>query len=166
MGVLAHHVLPRGPFAFEEGAAWYVGRPAPLAELAQSVERVEGVLHTLWRQGHQPEGTLLWGYSQGAMLALQIALQLPERLAGLAVVASKLHNSVTPEQLVQARGQRILLVHGREDAMIPVEQGRAALAALEAAGAHCEWIEHAGGHVLDGEPIQAVGEFARRVLPA
>jgi predicted esterase len=99
------------------------------------------------------------------MLALQLALELDERVAGVAAVAAKLHALVSREQLGRARGQRFLLVHGREDALIPLEHGRAARVALQAAGAQCDWVEHAGGHVLDGEPVQAISAFARRVLP-
>ena len=159
----ARHVLPRGIFSFDSGFAWYLGRPAPTEELAASVDALQKLFEALRAEGHPPDRTLIWGFSQGAMVALQIALTLPDPPAGVAAIAPKLHTSAAP-LLSRASGQRFLLLHGESDETIKLEQGLEAKASLEAGGARCTWIPYPGAHEVTPRVIQELQTFASGVL--
>ncbi len=164
--VAAEHVLPRGPYDFEDGAAWYLGRPAPLEELQHSVEKMQALLQVFWSLGHTPERTVLWGFSQGAMLALQLTALSEKPFAGTIAVGGKLHASLAehPSRLERVRGRRFLLIHGRADAIIPPEDGETARDLLRSAGAEVAWQEHPLGHLLNVTVTSWMEPFSSSVL--
>ena len=113
-------VLPRGPLALPPGGAhWYavreIGYPDPetfLATYAGVSAWLDGLPDEI---GVPPERTVLWGFSQGAMLALQLAVRSPAPFLGVAAIGSKLHASVTeePALLARAAGRRVTAVSSR-----------------------------------------------------
>jgi predicted esterase len=93
------------------------------------------------------------GYSQGAAVALALALGATTSWRPRAVVglASWLPNEPGLEWDVAAAaraGVRVLLVHGRDDEVVPVEQGRSVERLLTRHDADVTWLEIDGGHEL------------------
>ncbi len=164
------YVLPNGRLRLDFGPwvgyAWYE-REAVEAHLPQSRAAVEALLGELWaRTGLGPDRTALLGFSQGAALALNVGLHHPTRFAGVIAMSGTLHQDASlAAALPNAREQRVLIVHGTEDAVLPIERGRAARAALEAAGLRPEYHEFAMGHEVSRESLAAVGTFLHQVLP-
>mgnify|MGYP002633010870 CR=1 FL=1 len=80
-----------------------------------------------------PEQVALFGFSQGTMIALQVAPRREDEIAGLVGFSGRL---LDPEALVDdvASKPPILLIHGDEDDVVPVESLPAAVEALQAAG--------------------------------
>jgi phospholipase/carboxylesterase len=79
-----------------------------------------------------PERTVLFGFSQGTMMALQVGLRRAEPFAGIVGFSGRL---LLPERLaaeIRARPP-VLLVHGDQDPMVPVESLGEAAEALAAA---------------------------------
>ena len=163
-------VLPNGRLRVDLGGwvgfAWYeigaTGRDLPVSRAA-----VEGLLRELWaRTGGGPARTVLLGFSQGAVLTLDVGLRSAECFAGLVAMSGFLHED--PElgpALVRAREQRVLIVHGVDDNVLPVTRGRAARLALEAAGLQPEYHELAMQHEVTGESLALVRTFLHAVLP-
>jgi polyhydroxybutyrate depolymerase len=75
--------------------------------------------------GADPTRVFLAGYSAGGQLAFRIALQHPERIAGIAVFGA---NLPTPENWAcptpSGRGVPVLLVNGTRDRINPFEGGK------------------------------------------
>ena len=84
-------------------------------------------------QGVPPERTALVGFSQGTMMALQVGLRRKAALAGIVGFSGRL---LRPERLAAEIASKppVLLVHGDEDAMVPVASLAEAKDALTAAG--------------------------------
>ena len=61
-----------------------------------------------------------------------------------------------------ATGLRVLLVHGRDDEVVAVEQGRSAHRVLERSGVDVTWIEIDAAHEL-GALLDGGARMARRV---
>jgi phospholipase/carboxylesterase len=91
-----------------------------------------------------PEQVALLGFSQGAMMALQVA---PRRAAPVAAVVAISGMLVDPELLADELRARppVLLIHGDRDDVVPIDALPAAARALEAAG----WAE-VYAHVMRG----------------
>ena len=91
-----------------------------------------------------PEQVALFGFSQGTMMALQIAPRREDALAGLIGFSGRL---IEPDLLVDEVASRppILLIHGDQDDMVPVQSMPQAIEGLQAAG-----FQDVFAHVMKG----------------
>jgi phospholipase/carboxylesterase len=148
------------------GYAWY-GFEQVARDLPASRHAVEALLAEQWeRSGLGPAQTVLAGFSQGAVVTLDVGLRAPERFAGLVAMSGYLYeNPELPAALAHARDQRVLIVHGVEDPVLPVTRARTARQTLEAAGLAPAYHEFEMGHEVSGESLAVVEAFLREVLP-
>jgi phospholipase/carboxylesterase len=155
--------LDMGPWV---GFAWYE-REAVATDLPASRAALEALLGELWaRTGLGPAQTVLLGFSQGAVMTLDVGLRSPTRFAGLVAMSGYLYEDDSlAAALAQARDQRVLVVHGTEDATLPISRGRAARRTLEAAGLPVEYHEFRMGHEVSRESLAVVQTFLHAVLP-
>ncbi len=91
-----------------------------------------------------PEQVMLFGFSQGTMMALHAAPRREDPVAGVVAFSGRL---LEPELLADEVRSRppILLIHGDQDDVVPVQALPEAARALEAAG----WTE-VYAHVMKG----------------
>jgi phospholipase/carboxylesterase len=108
--------------------------------------------------------TLLFGFSQGALMAWEVGLRYPHRLAGLIGISGYVHQ---PEQALRelspvAQQQRFLATHGRYDPLIPFDPVRAQIELLQDHGFQIEWHAYAKDHTIAGEEeLDVVRRFVR-----
>lgn len=98
--------------------------------------------------------TLLAGFSQGGAMALDIGTQLP--LAGLMILSGYLH---APLQNVQPSLPPILVVHGRQDPVVPLSAAQRSRDALEALGAPVTYHEFNMGHEIQPVVMEQIQSF-------
>ncbi|WP_020177308.1 alpha/beta hydrolase [Methyloferula stellata] len=123
----------------------------------------------LKRYGLDDSRLLLVGFSQGTMLALHVGLRRAKAPAGILGFSGAI---VGPEFLSEAiaktpagRPPPILLVHGNQDEMIPVEALFLSAEELAKAGIPCEWHLSPGlGHNIDAGGLTHGGLFACKSL--
>lgn len=130
--------------------------------------RLLGELLTLLETAHglPCERIALLGFSQGCLLALEIALRHPRPFLATVAISGWLHRPGDwPAQLgAAARTQRILCTHGLHDELIPVDLARERMQLLKRLGLSVAWAEYAKGHGLDaGEEL---GDIRRHLLDA
>lgn len=107
---------------------------------------------------------VLGGFSQGAMLALDVALHLPEPPAGLLLMSGTLINEAEWQpRLPSLRGVPVLLSHGRADPLLPYAAAEVLRDRLRAAGAEVSWHPFLGGHEVPQIVISAAGAFLRGI---
>jgi phospholipase/carboxylesterase len=105
----------------------------------------------------------LFGFSQGAMMALDAVAS--GRWPVAAVVASSGRLSGAADPLLAAAATPALLLHGEADAIVPAEESRRAATRLKAAGFMVEARFFARlGHSISGEGVEAAGAFLARAL--
>jgi len=80
-----------------------------------------------------PEQVVLFGFSQGTMMALQVAPRREDEVAGIVAFSGRL---MRPELLVEEAVSRppVLLIHGDADDVVPPSSLPEAAEALQAAG--------------------------------
>ena len=112
-----------------------------------------------------PEQVVLFGFSQGAMMSLHIAPRREDPVAGLIGFSGKL---VEPELLVDEVVSRppVLLLHGDQDEMVPVQSLPEAAEGLQSAGfkdvfAH---IQKGTGHRIAPDGLSVALAFMRDKL--
>lgn len=99
------------------------------------------------------ERLLLWGFSQGCLMAIDQALRGPRRFAGVLGISGWI---AAVEEYPAAFGahaceQDMLVTHGDEDPILPVERSRAAIARLCELGCRIDWREYHKAHSLDAQ---------------
>jgi len=91
-----------------------------------------------------PEQVMLLGFSQGAMMALHVAPRRDEAVAGVVAISGRM---LEPEALIDEALCKppVLLIHGDQDQVVPVQSLPLAAQALQDAG----WTE-VYAHIMKG----------------
>lgn len=109
--------------------------------------------------------TVLGGFSQGAMLSVDVALHLPENLAGLMILSGMLMNQAVWRTAMQQHPPLpIFQSHGRFDTILPFELAVLLRDELLAAGNSLEFVEFSGQHEIPFEAMKAASTFLERCL--
>lgn len=156
------------PHAFGMGWAWFDLPPDHRAGILESRRRLTGVLDELAASGVPSERTVIAGFSQGAVMSLDVALRYPRRLAGVAALSGHLFEPESlAAELSPAQTQLpVFLAHGTEDDVVPLVGSRAAAQALSAAGLPVELREYRMAHQIVAEELADLRAFlSRRVGP-
>ena len=155
-----NYVLVNAPDDYYGGYAWF-----DLNDIKPGVQRSRTLLFELLdnlpARGFPAEQTTLGGFSQGCLMAVEVGLRYPHRLAGIVGISGWVYE---PETLLKelppvARQQRLLMTHGTGDPLIPIAQVRPQIPLLKAAGINVEWREFAKPHTMIEEEIMVVRDF-------
>ena len=115
--------------------------------LTQVVERIG----LEWRL--PPERIVLGGFSQGSMLATDVALRLPTAPALLCILSGATICEPEWKSLAAERGpMRVLQSHGRFDDVLLFSEGERLRDLLQSGGAEVEFLELPGYHEI-GTPV-------------
>ena len=131
------------------------------------IEAREAVLALLaeLRSQHGVSRFVLGGFSQGAMLALDVALRVPHaEVRGVLLMSSTLICRSDWAQLAKLHFARtpVVLSHGERDAVLPCALAQQLRQLLEDAGADVRWVPFVGGHEIPEVVVTA----ARALLVA
>ncbi len=112
--------------------------------IAQAAEDVDAFIdQVLEQEGITPSQLILFGFSQGTMMALMVSPHRAEPVAGIVGISGRLLEPETFAEGVVSR-MPIMLIHGDQDDMVPMGHFHEAGEALEAA----EFDVY--GHVMKG----------------
>ena len=98
--------------------------------------------------------TILAGFSQGGAMTLDVGLSLP--LAGLLIMSGYLH-AVNPQ--AQPIPKPTFIVHGRQDAVVPIQAAYQTQAYLTSVGFTPEYQELAMGHEINPTTMALMQDF-------
>jgi phospholipase/carboxylesterase len=118
----------------------------------------------LERRHLPPEALALVGFSQGTMMALHACLRRAVAPAGIVGYSGMLvaPEALDPQAFIAEIKSRppVLLVHGDQDQVIPVQALMHAAQGLAALGVPAEWHVSPGtGHGIDQEGLRQGAEF-------
>lgn len=116
-------------------------------------------------EGVPAERIILFGFSQGTMMALHVAPRREDPVAGIAAFSGRL---LLPDLLAEEAKSRppVLLLHGDADEVVPPQSLPEAANALKAAGwnkvyAH---VMKGGGHGISNDGLSVAFTFIRERL--
>lgn len=163
-------VFPNAAKAFEPspgyamGWSWFDGWPPDKGSIAASRTKLLALIDELAQRYPTPSGkVVVAGFSQGAMMALDVGFRTAQRVAGVVVMSGAIYEADMPD-LRARRETPVLLIHGTEDDRIPVLAARRARHILEEHGLTPEYHEFPMGHHVTPESMEVVREFLRRIL--
>jgi phospholipase/carboxylesterase len=153
--------VPTAPHLWRHGApgrAWFERTDADAnAQIERAATEVEAVLAAL--AAERPGAPILVGFSQGAQLAIELALRSTGGSpAGLAVLSGRALPRFRRRWSVLS-GVPVLVTHGRADPLIPFRDGERIAREAERAGALVTFVPFEGGHELPVEVETALFGF-------
>jgi phospholipase/carboxylesterase len=131
----------------------------PTPEVLAARTGVQALIANIVAQ-HAPATVSLVGFSQGAMLALDVALAgAPAVDSVVAMFGAILVDSLAALTAPRATRPRFLLAHGRHDPVVPVAGGSRAKELLEKHGFPVRWRPFDGGHEIPAPLLADVERF-------
>lgn len=129
-------------------------RPPGLAESAAMVSDL--IFHLESKQ------LVLGGFSQGAMISTEVALQQPEDLSALVLYSPTLLDERNWKSKAPGlNDKRVLLSHGMRDTVLPYSGAQKLYEVLKAAGADVQMISFPGAHEIPTEVLQRTKRLLR-----
>jgi phospholipase/carboxylesterase len=115
------------------------------------------------------ERLVLGGFSQGAMLATEVALSAETPPAGLAILSGSLVNAPAWERLAVELSQKrpgfsFFQSHGASDPVLSLGMAERLERLLKQAGCSGQLLRFHGGHEIPPEVVIQLGAYLRRVL--
>ena len=176
-------IFPRGPQSAKRsdgapaGRAWWrldlasnmregvLGADLSTEKPAGIVRAAEAVHELLARRGNRTEHPfILGGFSQGAMVAAQVAFQSDEPLRALVLLSG----SIVDEPAWKAnygrrKGLHVFIAHGRTDPTLSFKVAERMKDEMAAAGLEVTWFPFDGGHETPAEVVTALNAFLARL---
>lgn len=165
--VLPHaaFVAPHAPAPCDQapmGRQWFALFDLDPRELARGAEQAAPALEAFiaaerLRLDLSADRVALVGFSQGGMMALQVAMTGGDRFAGVVSYSGAFVAAATP---VRRDAPPVLLVHGAEDEVVPPALMMASAHLLAQAGVSVRWHLCPGlGHGIDQAGLSLGGAF-------
>jgi phospholipase/carboxylesterase len=147
-------VRPEHAWDDQVPAGYQASQPVQAARAA-----VQELLRTIALR-HAPDRLMIAGFSQGAMLALDVALAGEPAVERVAVLSGVLLvESVPALRAPRPRRPAVLVTHGRHDPVLAFEGGEQAQRLLRAHGFDVTWRPFAGGHDIPAETVAELERF-------
>jgi phospholipase/carboxylesterase len=132
------------------------GLPAARAQLTRFLDQLAARLRVA------DEALVLGGFSQGAMLALDVALHRARPPAGLVLLSGTLiAQAEWQPRFARLAGVPVFQSHGAHDALLPSAGADPLRDRQRGAGAAVEWHAFVGGHEIPPAIVDALGAFVR-----
>jgi phospholipase/carboxylesterase len=164
-------VSVRAPHDEPPGYRWYeidwsvVPPRADAGEIAAARDLLARYVEELVAaQGADPSRVFLLGFSQGAIMSMTLLLSRPALVCGVIAHSGRLSRIPGADATAaQLTGKHALVLHGSEDPVVPVVNGRKAYEVLSALlGDRAEWHEYAGlGHGISDESLAEAARWLR-----
>lgn len=155
-------VVVEGPHGAGAGRAWFK-QQAQVADTRNRLHRLLlGVMKTARLQASR---VVIGGFSQGAMVAADVALHEPTPLGGVLMLSgTEMPGQGWDQAAPGHRGTRFFISHGVSDSVIPQPQGLAVRDLFEKAGVPVTFVGFPGGHAIPPAVEQALPGFLAGVF--
>ena len=161
-----NYLLVNAPDPYYGGFSWYDFAGPDSKGVQRSCKLLFDLLETQRDSGFPTDSTVLFGFSQGALMTIEVGLRYPHLFAGLAGISGYVHE---PQRLVEALSpvalqQRFLITHGTKDPLIPIAKVREQIDFLKSRGINIEWHEFVKEHTIAGEEeLNVIRRFIQSV---
>lgn len=141
----------------ETGVDFSNVRPPNLTEAASQVFDLVFELNS--------DKLVLGGFSQGAMVATEVALNNPNEVSGLVLLSGcLLDQNNWKKKAPELKGKPFIQSHGSGDPVIPFSEGQKLFDVLKGGGLEGQLLAFPGGHEIPLPVLQKTKKFLETVL--
>lgn len=152
------YFLVNAPDDYYGGFSWFDFPQNPVPGVLRSRKLIAALLGELRDQGMAPEDTLLFGFSQGCLMAMDAGLRSDLPLAGVIGVSGwvaameEYPGAISPA----ARARKYLMTHGRLDPLLPYDSTAAQARRLRDMGLDLEFKTYDKDHTMLPEEVMDI----------
>ena len=134
--------------------------------LRESQKFIEELIAREEKRGIPSSRTVLAGFSQGGVMALQTGLRQAKRLAGLMALSAylPLSSMIAIERNAASNSVPIFMGHGKDDNIVPLPMGVMSRDTLIKMGYDVEWHQYTMPHSVCPEELAHIATWLTRVL--
>ena len=148
----AQWFFPRAPYKADSGKgySWFSGTDETGWDIEKTRFGIHQLLADIRSKGFLPKNIFLIGFSQGASLAMEIALRLPFAIGGIVPIAGfiKFRDTLSNEATKESKATPVLLLHGNQDEIIHVIASEKAHDFFKERGNPVYFKRYDGGHKI------------------
>jgi phospholipase/carboxylesterase len=162
-------ICPQGEFEVEIGAingyGWYHMRPGSQPDSAKIDAAVDQLREFIddasARYPVDPRKVVVAGFSQGGMMAYNLAIRWPERFAALVGIATAFPESLASRVTNHEALQKLptMVQHGRADQAIDMTRARKSIEALRELKVPVTFREYDCGHEVAADGVRDLSTF-------
>ena len=160
-----NYLLVNAPDDYHGGFSWYDIYENPDPGVKRSRKAIEGLLDNQREGGFPSDQTFQFGFSQGCLMTMEMAMRYSHRLAGCIGVSGYVHEpDIALDELSSvAKQQETLFTFGTLDPIIPADKVKGQLSQLVTEGnLQIEAHEFAKEHTIAGaEELSLIRDFIR-----
>jgi phospholipase/carboxylesterase len=140
---------------------WGRNGPEDSAGIRASAAAVSSLIDREIELGIPAERIVLAGFSQGGAVALFSALRESRPLAGVLALSTylPLADTLAKERSAANAAVPILMIHGTNDAVLPLSLGESSCRTLQSLGYAVDWRTYPMAHTVCMEEISAIGAW-------
>lgn len=152
------YLFLNAPDDYFGGYSWYDLPPDQGPGILRSRRLLFDLLDDLVARGWDPDDLILFGFSQGCLVALDVAARYRRRLGGVCGISGYVYfmDELADETLPHARELPWWVSAGSLDEVVPLAATSRGVEALKAAGLPIEWHVYPKGHTID--PVRELPE--------
>lgn len=162
-------ISARAPFTISPGSyKWYDAdfsqnppRINPAQAESSRVELIQFIDQLGTKFSFDQKQVFLCGFSQGAIMSWSVALTSPDKVKGIIALSGRILEEIKPQMAPKEsfKSLETLIIHGTEDHVLPVSNGRAAKKLMEETGIKCSYHELPLGHTINQETLRLMNDW-------
>ncbi len=163
-------LFPNAPRAWEAapgmtlGFTWFDGWPPVDSSFADSRKLVLAFVDRALERYPTPPGKLIIsGFSQGALMSLDVGFRTEKAVAGIVAMSGAVHEGDLPD-FEEHKNRPVLMIHGLYDEVIPLLAAHRTRRVLERHGIEPEYHEFPMGHEVSPQSLAVVRDFIGRCV--
>lgn len=164
-----NYLLVNAPDPYYGGYSWFDFPGDPLPGIQRSRQLLFELLDHQRKAGFPTDQTVLFGFSQGCLMTVEMGLRYPHRFAGLIGISGFIValDSLLAEAAPQAKDQTFLITHGTLDPLLPFDSVKRQVRQLQSAGFNIQWHEFHKEHTIAGpDELAVIRQFVCDVFAA
>lgn len=150
-GEQVNFLLVNAPDPYGDGFSWYDLPPDQLPGIKRSALLLDTLMDELKTLGYRGEDTVLFGFSQGCLMALEWGGRTSHRLAGFVAVSGYCYDEkvLAQEFSPAALQSKWLVTHGTKDDLLPYARSEEQARYLKEKGLPLEFHGFPKEHTID-----------------
>jgi phospholipase/carboxylesterase len=153
-----NYLLLDAPYEYFGGNSWYDLPPNQLIGIAHSSSLLADIFDELFEEEFDIKQSLLFGFSQGALLTFEFGARYEKELAGYIAISGYIYDPklLLKEMNPQLKNANWLCTHGTKDDVLPYETSKSQVETLQNSGFSIDFKSYEKEHTIIEEELHMI----------
>lgn len=162
-----NYLLVNAPDPYFTGYSWFEFDRNPAPGIRRSRELLFTAIRELTEQGWAANRIGLFGFSQGALMSMDVSLRYPEKLGCVVAISGYMYFLDEYPAALSEHAKKLyyLVTHGTLDPLLPLAATKAQVTELRKYGLNIRWREYVKDHTIEpNEESEEIRSFLKEHL--